>query len=117
CIAFAQRPEAESLAAANKRVSNLLQRHTEAIPPLNPQLLHEPAEQVLAQQLNQLAPVAQQQFNDGDFTASLATLAAAKDPVDQFFNDVMVMAEDPAVRDNRLALLKQLHQAMNQVAD
>ncbi|HJH22935.1 MAG TPA: glycine--tRNA ligase subunit beta [Paenalcaligenes hominis] len=117
CIAFAQRPEAESLAAANKRVSNLLQRHTEAIPPLNPQLLHEPAEQVLAQQLNQLAPVAQQQFNDGDFTASLATLAAAKDPVDQFFNDVMVMAEDPAVRNNRLALLKQLHQAMNQVAD
>ena len=117
CIAFAQRPEAESLAAANKRVSNLLQRHTEAIPPLDPQLLQESAEQVLTQQLNQLAPVAQQQFNQGDFSASLATLAAAKDPVDQFFNDVMVMAEDPALRHNRLALLKQLHQAMNQVAD
>lgn len=117
CITFAQRPEAESLAAANKRVSNLLQRHTEAIPPLDSQLLQEPAEQVLAQQLNQLAPIAQQQFNAGDFSASLATLAAARDPVDQFFNDVMVMAEDPALRNNRLALLKQLHQAMNQVAD
>ncbi len=117
CVNFAQRPEAESLAAANKRISNLLQRQTEAIGALNPDLLVEPAEQALASALAQLAPQAQQQFAQGDFTASLATLAAAKEPVDQFFTDVMVMAEDLALRNNRLALLKQLHTAMNQVAD
>ncbi|WP_300648032.1 glycine--tRNA ligase subunit beta [Paenalcaligenes sp.] len=117
CVAFAQRPEAESLAAANKRISNLLQRNTEAGTPLDPNLLTEPAEQALAATIRELAPVAQQQFEQGDFSASLATLAAAKEPVDRFFNDVMVMAEDMAVRNNRLALLRQLHQSMNQVAD
>lgn len=117
CVAFAQRPEAESLAAANKRISNLLQRNTEAATPLDPNLLTEPAEQALAATIRELAPVAQQQFEQGDFSASLATLAAAKEPVDRFFNDVMVMAEDMAVRNNRLALLRQLHQSMNQVAD
>lgn len=117
CVAFAQRPEAESLAAANKRISNLLQRNTGAAAPLDPNLLTEPAEQALATTIRELAPVAQQQFEQGDFSASLATLAAAKEPVDRFFNDVMVMAEDMAVRNNRLALLRQLHQSMNQVAD
>lgn len=117
CVAFAQRPEAESLAAANKRISNLLQRNTEAATPLDPNLLTEPVEQALAATIRELAPVAQQQFEQGDFSASLATLAAAKEPVDRFFNDVMVMAEDMAVRNNRLALLRQLHQSMNQVAD
>lgn len=117
CVAFAQRPEAESLAAANKRISNLLQRNTGAAAPLDPNLLTEPAEQALAATIRELAPVAQQQFEQGDFSASLATLAAAKEPVDRFFNDVMVMAEDMAVRNNRLALLRQLHQSMNQVAD
>lgn len=117
CVAFAQRPEAESLAAANKRISNLLQRNTGAAAPLDPNLLTEPAEQALATAIRELAPVAQQQFEQGDFSASLATLAAAKEPVDRFFNDVMVMAEDMAVRNNRLALLRQLHQSMNQVAD
>ncbi len=117
CVAFAQRPEAESLAAANKRISNLLQRNTGAAAPLDPNLLTEPVEQALAATIRELAPVAQQQFEQGDFSASLATLAAAKEPVDRFFNDVMVMAEDMAVRNNRLALLRQLHQSMNQVAD
>lgn len=117
CLNFAQRPEAQSLAAANKRISNLLQRHTEAIGVLNSELLVEPAEQTLATTLAVLAPQAQQQFAQGDFTAALATLAAAKEPVDQFFNEVMVMADDLALRNNRLALLKQLHTAMNQVAD
>lgn len=117
CVDFAQRPEAESLAAANKRISNLLQRNSDAITALNPALFVEQAEKDLAATIDKLAPVAQQQFDEGDFSASLATLAAAKDPVDSFFNDVMVMAEDPAVRNNRLALLQQLHQSMNQVAD
>lgn len=117
CLAFAQRPEADSLAAANKRISNLLQRNKEDITALNATLFTEEAEQQLATTINCLAPVAQEQFNAGDFSASLATLAAAKDPVDAFFNEVMVMADDPVVRNNRLALLQQLHQSMNQVAD
>lgn len=117
CVDFAQRPEAESLAAANKRISNLLQRNTDAIAALNPSLFIEPAEKELASTIDTLAPVAQQQFDQGDFSGSLATLAAAKEPVDHFFNDVMVMADDLAVRNNRLALLQQLHQSMNQVAD
>lgn len=117
CVDFAQRPEAESLAAANKRISNLLQRNTEQMVALDPALFTEQAEKDLANTIAELAPIAQQQFAQGDFTGSLATLAAAKDPVDQFFNDVMVMDEDVAVRHNRLALLHQLHQSMNQVAD
>lgn len=117
CVDFAQRPEAESLAAANKRISNLLQRNKDEMVALNPALFTEAAEQELAATIAKLAPVAQQQFDQGDFTGSLATLATAKEPVDQFFNDVMVMADDLAVRHNRLALLHQLHQSMNQVAD
>ena len=117
CVAFAQCPEAESLAAANKRISNLLQRNTGAAAPLDPNLLTEPVEQALAATIRELAPVAQKHFEQGDFSDSLATLAAANEPVDRFFNDVMVMAEDMAVRNNRLALLRQLHQSMNQVAD
>lgn len=117
CIEFAQRPEAASLAAANKRISNLLQRNAEVLPALNPELLIEPAEQLLAKVVNELAPIAQAQFNEGQFSASLETLAAAKEAVDLFFTDVMVMADEVAVRHNRLALLQQLHQAMNQVAD
>ena len=117
CLAFAQRPEAESLAAANKRISNLLQRNTTPITALNPALFTEDAERQLAATINELAPIAEQQFKQGDFSGSLATLASAKEPVDAFFNDVMVMADDLAVRNNRLALLQQLHAAMNQVAD
>lgn len=117
CIAFAQRPEAESLAAANKRISNLLQRNQEPIAALNSAFFTETAEKQLAATINELAPIAEQQFKQGDFSGSLATLASAKEPVDAFFNDVMVMAEDLTVRNNRLALLQQLHRSMNQVAD
>lgn len=117
CASFAQRPEADSLAAANKRVSNLLKKAEGELAPLNPALLIEPAERELAELVAQLQPVAQQQFEAGEFDASLATLAQARSAVDTFFQDVMVMAEDPAVRANRLALLAKLHQLMNQVAD
>lgn len=117
CASFAQRPEADSLAAANKRVSNLLKKADGELAPLNPALLIEPAERELAELVAQLQPVAQQQFEAGEFDASLATLAQARSAVDTFFQDVMVMAEDPAVRANRLALLAKLHQLMNQVAD
>ena len=71
----------------------------------------------LAASVATLRPQAEAQFATGDFAASLRTLAQAREPVDAFFADVMVMAEDPAVRANRLALLGQLHGLMNQVAD
>jgi glycyl-tRNA synthetase beta chain len=64
-----------------------------------------------------LAPQAQQQWSQGDYTASLQTLAALREPVDAFFEDVMVNAEQPELRRNRLMLLQHLHQAMNRVAD
>ncbi|MCX5591546.1 glycine--tRNA ligase subunit beta [Alcaligenes endophyticus] len=117
CAAFAQRPEADSLAAANKRISNLLKKNTEQITSLQESLLQEPAEQELARTIAALQPVAQAQYAAGQFAASLETLAQAKDAVDNFFKDVMVMADDPAIRHNRLALLASLHQLMNQVAD
>lgn len=117
CARFALRPEAASLASANKRVSNLLRKNTEQIVALQPALLLEPAEQQLAQCIEQLQPIAEQQYQDGKFDACLETLAQARGPVDQFFNDVMVMADDPAIRANRLALLARLHNLMNQVAD
>ncbi len=117
CEAFAQQPESASLAAANKRISNLLKKTDEALGEVDVARLQEPAEQALAQVVQALAPEAAAQLQRGDFAASLATLANARQAVDNFFNDVMVMAEDPAVRANRLALLARLHTLMNQVAD
>lgn len=117
CAAFAERPEAASLAAANKRIANLLRKADTDIGEVDPARYREPAEIALAARIDELAPVAQQQFEEGDFSASLATLAGSRAAVDDFFNDVMVMAEDPAVRSNRLALLGRLHRSMNQVAD
>jgi glycyl-tRNA synthetase beta chain len=115
--AFAQSPDAASLAAANKRMGNLLKKTEATLPAVNPALLTEPAEQALAQSIAAVQPVAQQQFDAGDYKAALATLAQTRTAVDAFFNDIMVMAEDQAVRLNRLALLAQLHRLMNQVAD
>ena len=114
---FAQGPDAASLAAANKRIGNLLKKSESALQPLNQALLTEPAEQALAKTIAQLQPLAQQYFDAGNYQAAMATLAQARAPVDAFFNDIMVMAEDIAVRNNRLALLAQLHGLMNQVAD
>ena len=114
---FAQSPDAASLAAANKRIGNLLKKVEGALPAVNPSLLSEPAEQALAKSIASIQPVAQKQFDSGDYKAALATLAQTRAAVDTFFNDIMVMAEDHAVRLNRLALLAQLHRLMNQVAD
>lgn len=114
---FAQSPAAASLAAANKRIGNLLKK-ADALPDqIDPALLSDPAEQSLASTIAQLKPQAAAQMLQGDFVGALSTLALARDQVDQFFNDVMVMADDPALRQNRLALLNQLHSLMNQVAD
>jgi glycyl-tRNA synthetase beta chain len=114
---FAQSPDAASLAAANKRIGNLLKKSETALQPLNQALLTEPAEQALAKTIAQLQPLAQQCLDAGNYQAAMATLAQARAPVDAFFNDIMVMADDRAVRNNRLALLAQLHGLMNQVAD
>lgn len=117
CEVFAGQAEAASLAAANKRISNLLKKADEVATTVDAAKLTDPAEQALAQTIATLAPQAEAQLRQGDFAASLATLASARAAVDTFFNDVMVMAEDPAIRANRLALLAQLHGMMNQVAD
>lgn len=115
---FAALPEAASLAAANKRISNILKKSTEAVPAsVNPALLVEAAEKALYAQLERVAPRVQDQLAERNYTEALSALAALRDAVDTFFNDVMVNAEDPALRGNRLALLGALHQQMNCVAD
>ncbi|MDY0271474.1 MAG: glycine--tRNA ligase subunit beta [Advenella sp.] len=115
--AFAQLPEAESLAAANKRIANLLKKVDGSLPAINAEILLEPAEKALANTIEQIQPVALDHFGKGKFEASLSSIASTREAVDAFFTDVMVMAEDPAIRNNRLALLARLHGAMNLVAD
>lgn len=116
--AFSALPEAESLAAANKRVGNILKKAEGTVDAtVNAALLKEAAESALHQALSAVAPQADAAFEKGDYTASLQALAALKAPVDDFFDNVMVNAEDAALRANRLGLLATLHQAMNRVAD
>jgi len=116
--AFAALPEAEALAAANKRVGNILKKVEGAVAPgFDNSLLHEPTEQALAATLRVVNADAEAAFERGDYTSSLHALAKLRTPVDAFFTDVMVNAEDPALRANRLGLLATLHHAMNRVAD
>ena len=116
--AFAVLPEAAALAAANKRVGNILRKSAESVAAeVNAALLREPAEQALHAALLAALPPAGALFDAGDYSASLQALAALRAPVDAFFDHVMVNAEDAALRNNRLALLGQLHSAMNRVAD
>lgn len=118
--AFAALPESPALAAANKRVGNILKKAEVEGPVdahVNPELLKEKAEQDLFAALQRFVPEANEQFDKGDYTASLQTLAVLRAPVDAFFDDVMVNAEQLDVRMNRLGLLKMLHNAMNRVAD
>ena len=116
--AFAALPESAALAAANKRVGNILKK-ADGPPPgaVDTARLIEPAESALAQALAHTVPLADAAFDRGDYTASLQALAALKAPVDAFFESVMVNADDPDLRRNRLALLNRLHAAMNRVAD
>ncbi len=115
---FAALTEAPSLAAANKRVSNILKKADSAVEAkVDTALLKEPAEAALHEALVQVRPHADAAFDRGDYTASLRALAALRAPVDTFFDKVMVNDEDPALRANRLGLLAQLHAAMNRVAD
>jgi glycyl-tRNA synthetase beta chain len=115
---FAALPEAAALAAANKRVGNILKKADGGVQPqVNPALLAEPAEIALAEAIKNIAPTAMNMAAAGQFTQSLFLLAELKGPVDAFFDGVMVNADDPALRANRLGLLAQLHLAMNRVAD
>ncbi len=115
---FTSLPEAPALAAANKRVGNILKKSEVAIESkIDNAKLVEPAEKALAEALSKVKPVADKAFEAGDYTASLQALAALKAPVDDFFDNVMVNADDPALKANRLGLLAMLHQAMNRVAD
>ena len=114
--AFARLPEAPALAAANKRIGNILKKSPEADAHVTECLLREPAEQALYQAMQQVVPQADAQFAAGDYTASLQTLAALRAPVDAFFDGVMVNAEEADLRLNRLGLLAALHRAMNRVA-
>ncbi|MGE5450993.1 MAG: glycine--tRNA ligase subunit beta [Acidobacteriota bacterium] len=116
--AFAALPEAASLAAANKRVGNILKKADAAVEAkVDTALLKESAEAALYDALQAAAPKAQAAFEQGDYTASLQALAVLKAPVDAFFDGVMVNADDVALKTNRLGLLATLHSAMNQVAD
>lgn len=116
--AFSQLPEAASLAAANKRVSNILAKLPEAPEDkINPALLQLPAEQALAAALNKAQAEVGPLLTDGEYQTALSQLAVLQAPVDGFFTDVMVMADDLALRNNRLALLQQLRDLFLQVAD
>lgn len=116
--AFANLPEAPALAAANKRVGNILKKSESKVEPkVSTDLLQEETEKALNTVLSDVIPKANAAFEAGDYTASLQALAALKTPVDAFFDNVMVNADDPALKANRLGLLATLHQAMNRVAD
>jgi glycyl-tRNA synthetase beta chain len=115
--AFAALPEAPALAAANKRIGNILKKAPEVDAHVSVVLLKEPAEMALYTAMGLVLPEAHKQFEAGDYTASLQTLAALRAPVDAFFDGVMVNAEEMDLRLNRQGLLKSLHVAMNRVAD
>jgi glycyl-tRNA synthetase beta chain len=115
--AFSALPESPALAAANKRIGNVLKKAGEVDAHVNTTLFKEDAEHALYAVMQKLLPESEAQFNAGDYTASLQTLAALRSPVDAFFDDVMVNAEEMDLRLNRQGLLKCLHLAMNRVAD
>jgi glycyl-tRNA synthetase beta chain len=120
--AFAALPESASLAGANKRITNILKKNEEALAAagnsgVNVSLLQDAAEKNLNTAVVRVLPEIDAAFNRGDFAGTLKTLAQLREEVDAFFNDVMVMAEDVALRNNRLALLSSLHGMMNRVAD
>jgi glycyl-tRNA synthetase beta chain len=116
--AFAALPESAALAAANKRVTNILKKVAEPLPEsVDVNRFTEAAEKDLWQALQAITLPVQQHIDAHDYEASLKVLAGLRAPVDRFFDDVMVNAEDVQVRLNRLALLRSMHALMNQVAD
>jgi glycyl-tRNA synthetase beta chain len=117
---FQALPEAESLAAANKRVANILRQAEakgESYAGARLDELREPAERALHDAVRSAAKAANALFANGDYAGYLKTFAVLKAPVDSFFDSVMVMVDDAEVRRGRLALLRDLRDAMNRVAD
>lgn len=115
---FQALPEAEALAAANKRIRNILKKvETPVSDTVNPDLLTDAAEKSLYSQLSEMQHQVRPLLDSGDYASILKALAALRDNVDRFFDDVMVMVDDEAVRNNRLALLNQLNLLFLKVAD
>jgi glycyl-tRNA synthetase beta chain len=115
--AFVTLPEATALAAANKRIVNILKKADAPAEEADLVLLQEDAERALFHRLTELAPLARSLVENEDYAGALKALAQLREPVDRFFDQVMVMVEEPLTRRNRLALLRQLAGLMNQVAD
>ncbi|MBI2778627.1 MAG: glycine--tRNA ligase subunit beta [Gammaproteobacteria bacterium] len=116
--AFRDLPEAERLAAANKRIVNILRTAKDAIPEsVHEPLLSERAEHDLFRKITELRGEVTGRFECGNYEGAMKLLASLREPVDTFFDKVMVMVDDAALRSNRLALLKQLAELMNHVAD
>ena len=115
--AFAALPEAESLAAANKRIGNILKQAGTVPDGFDVALMHLPEEKSLASTFRTLQPQVERAFGALDYTAALKALATLKSPVDAFFDKVMVMDKDPRVRANRIGFLGKLHGTMNRIAD
>jgi glycyl-tRNA synthetase beta chain len=115
--AFAALPEAESLAAANKRIGNILKQAGAVPQGFDVALMRLPEERTLASTFGKLEPDVDRAFRALDYTAALKALATLKSPVDAFFDKVMVMDQDPRVRANRIGFLGKLHGTMNRIAD
>ncbi len=115
--AFSGLPEAESLAAANKRIANILKQAGAVPPDFDPALMVLPEEKTLATTFGRLRPDVEKAFRALDYTGALKALASLKGPVDAFFDKVMVMDKDAKVRDNRIGFLGTLHGTMNRIAD
>jgi len=114
---FAALPESAALAAANKRITNILKKTEHDLRTVDPLLLREDAERDLFKATQEVSHKVQVAFASGDFNQALQILATIRPEVDAFFNDVMVMVEDTELRANRIALLAMLHEILNQVAD
>jgi glycyl-tRNA synthetase beta chain len=110
-------PEAPSLAAANKRIGNILRKAGSVPAQFDTALLAEPAEKALAEAYGRVRSSADARYAAQDYAGMLKELATLKAPVDAFFDAVMVMSDDARLRDNRIALLAQLQQTMNRIAD
>jgi glycyl-tRNA synthetase beta chain len=117
-VEFLQLPEAQALAAANKRIANILRKASEPVGELvDPERLIDPAEQILGEQVEAIARQVEPGFAARRYTEAFKSLAVLRGAVDSFFDSVMVMAEDPALRANRLALLKRMQGLFMRAAD
>ncbi|MBE0614534.1 MAG: glycine--tRNA ligase subunit beta [Burkholderiales bacterium] len=116
-VEFSALTEAEALAAANKRIGNILKKADTSAAPADASLFVEPAEKALAAAMDTVRPAAQARFAAGDYAGTLKVLSQMRLAVDVFFDEVMVMSEDPKLQANRIALLRDLHGLMNMVAD